>query len=271
MIIENRKLKKGQKLNLLACTHIGQPAVSWDGLSKFRKNIMSSGDAWIHLGDAIEAIIPGDKRFAHGEHEEPLLNQCETFVEWAKPIRKTCWGMLEGNHEQVASKTIGNLTKMMCKNAGIPFLAGACAIHIQAKKGTKTGFFAHGSGNINARVGPPERRYANMQVALRAKLQYFEGYLRAMAHMHTAIMAPPTSVNKLSFEGDGPKLRPTVHDDHWCIAAPSMFKTYDLSDRTNYGEAKLYRPNAIGWIELTFEDDATIPEARFIDQDGSVY
>ena len=251
-----------------SCWHYGNPSVSEEGIHKFIQR--AKKQQWLHHGDLIEGITSKDRRFSVDEHKDAILDCVNMAIETLKKAPKTCIGLLKGNHDDTPSKDIGDLSEFMAHMAGVPYLSATCFLKFIAPKGESTGFFAHGSGGSNPRAGDPERRYLNRQMWLRNMLSQFEADIAGIGHTHRFTVTPPCSEEKLMFGDEENVTRtPVKTKPGWYYTCPSMFTTYDLhADKSNYAEMKLYGATDIGWIEMVFNQDASIGCVREVYSSG---
>lgn len=270
--------KKTASVLFTACWHLGNPAMHEEGLDWLIKHVQRTGKPWVHLGDIIEAIMPGDPRYMAGTHGETLMNEVKGAQDKVKRMAKTCWGLITGNHEGKASRKVGNITEMICSNVRdatnvqIANLSNTCYMQICCPDGICTTFLAHG-GRIgtNAKAGEPERLETNKQIKLRNHLAPFHADLKGIAHGHKTIITPPILKERLSLKDGNVKKRPCPERPGWHFMAPSLFKVYDQSACDgNYAEEALYEATGLGWIEVVFNRDGTIPCIRHIIETGEI-
>ena len=264
----NYNNKKTATVLAASCWHYGNPSVSEEGIHKFMQR--AKNKQWLHHGDLIEGIMRSDRRFSADEHKDAILDCVEMAVQTLKKAPKTCLGLLKGNHDETPSKEIGDVSEFMARMAGVPYLSATCFLRFLSLKGSSTGFFAHGSGGTNPRAGDPERRYLNRQTWLRNYLSQFEADIGGMGHTHRFTVTPPCSEEKLVYDADGElKRKPIKTKPSWYYTCPSMFTTYDKhADSSNYAEMKLYGATDIGWIEIVFNEDASIGCVREVYASG---
>ena len=263
--------KKGLSTVVFAsCWHYGNPSVSKEGIHNLLKRVKNT--PWLHLGDIIEGIGRGDKRFSVQEHRESLLYAMSMAAEDIKKANKSCIGLIKGNHDQTPSKDIGDVVEHISNIASVPYLSATFLTRFKCPKGTQNGFFAHGSGSTNPKAGDPERKQITRQIWLRNQLSQFNAGLCGMGHVHRFIVTPPCSEEKLDYgDVDNVKRIPIVTRPTWYFAAPSMFTTYSLhADTSNYAEMALYGATDIGWIEVVFERDGKIPCIKEVYHTGKV-
>jgi hypothetical protein len=264
---------KGRKTTRTAyssCWHIGNPAIHWEGIAKFLQRAKKM--PWWHVGDLLESIMPGDKRFNVNEHKATLLENIALGTNHVSKANKTCWGLIMGNHERKCSSLVGDISETIAHDSKVPYLGTVAALHVHAPKGESTILTAHGSGSVRRNSGIPERDDINMRINLRRKLDIFNGvHLKAVGHYHKTIVAPMTMRYRGRFTDSRMKRALEVADDSWCVAAPSMFLNYTHDSLTSsYAEAALYPPTDIGWIEIVWNIDGSIACIDSVNEKGKI-
>jgi hypothetical protein len=250
-----------------SCWHLGQPAVHHEGIHLFMEKAKKHN--WIHHGDLIEGIAPGDRRYSIDEHQESLMSCAQSAIETLKKARLTCIGVIKGNHESTPSKDVGDWSEHMAVMAGVPYLGAVCAAMMECPKGEFSAFLAHGNGSAMYKTGEPERKETNRKVKLRQILSPFRFDLCGMGHLHRGIITPPCSEMRLTLLDGEVKRRPIETRPGWNYAAPSMFRTYNTeTNLSNYGEQALYPSTDIGWVEIDVDRDGAIKCLRLINEHG---
>lgn len=275
------KFKRGQETApflVSSCKHIGLGSQSEEGMENLKA--ACGKHPWLDLGDMIEGIMPNDKRYmpTSGELKKKgkdgklvvtskrvgtLLNEISEAIRWTKKGKKNCWGILPGNHEDTASRQVGEVTGFIAQEAGVPYLTQTCFLRIHCPKGEAIVFVSHGHITINYKAGEPERRLANRKVRLRNELQCFHADACFVGHGHRKAVTEPIYEMKLTVESfeDAEnvfdvKSRPVVTRPTWYAMAPSMFKVYTYEP--NYAQPRLFPPTATGWLQANVARDGTI-------------
>jgi hypothetical protein len=257
------------KLLATSCWHYGNRSVSDEGIHRFLQ--VAKKHPWLHHGDIIEGIMRSDRRFSIEEHKDTVVTAMGYAIDSLGRAKKTCVGLLKGNHDETPSKEIGDVSEYIANSAGVPYRGGICWLDIRGQKGQSRGVFAHGSGGSNPYAGEPERRQLNREIWLRNRLQSFDVDIAGIGHVHRFITCPPCAEEKLSINAGDLKRLPVVTRPVWYYAAPSMFKTYSLhADTTNYAEMKLYGATDIGWIEMVFDRDGKCACIREVYGSGKI-
>ena len=230
---------------------------------------------WIDLGDMIEGIMPDDRRFHAVKRGDTFLMEMNAAIEYIKPISKTCWGILPGNHEDAAARKVGDVTSFIAQHSKVPHLTQTCFLDIECPDGKAVVFVAHGHITMNYKAGEPERKLANRKVKLRNELQGFYADACFVGHGHRKAVTEPIYEMKLtiqSFEDtDDPlevKRRPVCTKPGWYAMSPSMFKTYTY--QSNYAQMCLFPATATGWLQANVTRDGTIVSIDHFLHDGTI-
>jgi hypothetical protein len=254
--------KHANTIEILACScsHYGNPGFDADAHSLFIER--AKKQPWVHHGDSIESILPGDKRHNVDEHKATVLDQAMEYADLIAPAAKTCIGMNMGNHEYSVSKLIGNISLLISKQAGIPYLGYSARVDLLSPSGICRAFFAHGARNNTARAGDPELRTTRREINLRKLFEPYDADLCGCGHFHRHIVTPAVDVEKIGAVNGKMEFVPKPFDNKWHYSAPSFFKGYEEGDMPSYGELFMYGPTHIGWIGIIMNRDGTIAAIR---------
>lgn len=259
-------LAKRETVLYHSCTHIGNPNRHEEGTKRFFER--AKKHKWIHLGDIIESIMPCDSRYSVEEHVDSVLGCIGEAVSYVESARKTCIGLIMGNHEYKLSRKLGNITKKIALDAQVPFGSHTMATYYHHGANGLSAFAAHGAGNIRARTSEPERNEANMKIRLRNLLKDFQFELKVIGHFHRVIVAEAVYEERLSLDGMlDLKRRPQNTRTDWCIACPSLFSNYVPDSVGSYAEAALMPPTDLGWMEIDTEK-CEVKCVRHVNEDG---
>jgi hypothetical protein len=271
MIVKPVKLKFKGDVSTFVWTadwHEGCKSFKRSCLDMMTDRILSKGWLWAHGADAIDGIIPGDKRHDVESCQTFLLDQLNTAIDDITAINKTCVGMLEGNHESAPSKLIGSVSRQICRQAKIPFLTQTCYLRFQAPRGECVAFLTHCLPSITNNNPDPLAREAARTSRLQRVLRPFDADLKLGAHIHTFLCHPPVAEDRLVLTSKNEvKKRGIMVHGEWNIVSPAMFVTY--GEDSNYAQAKLYKPTDIGWAEIDFNRKGEIVEVRNVLDDGT--
>jgi len=263
--------KKTTRIAATSCWHIGFKAIHEAGIHYMLKRFRQKRIPWWHLGDLVEGIHPDDPRFGLEQHQTTILQEMNLSVDWIKEAKKTCGGLIMGNHEWRLGNTIGNVTKQLADRAGVDYLGATCMMDVHCPDGAMKLFLKHTNIIMGGCSGEPERQALNRCIRLRARLKSFGGDLKLVGHGHQAVIAPPVFKKQLQTEGTKTKLRPTPCHGEWCAMAPAMYVNYsDDVDVVGYAEIYGYPPTDLGWIEAIIERDGTVAAVEHRMEDGKV-
>ncbi len=225
-------------------------------LERFRKI------AWVHLGDLMEAILPGDPRFRIEEHGIATFLQTHSeIIELLSYHKKNCLGLLEGNHEAKLSRSLGSITANIAKATGLRHL-GQLAIF---RSFSCSFLFAHGNKVFSNRAGETERKELTRVIQLRNYLRHFDATVKAIGHGHMCIIAPPIKRNVITAEGRRLKTKLYTEENNWTVMCPAMVKAY--TDFTSYTQAMLVLPSQLGWVEIVGHNE-TVEAIEQYDEKG---
>lgn len=261
------KFKKGSDTTTLvlgACKHFGNKGQSEECIDNFEQRVANTPH--IDFGDIVEGIIPGDTRYGVDRSEATFINELGAAEDHIRRVKKTCVGMVYGNHEDAISRLMGDITGFIASRVGVQYLGQTAYLDVHCPKGDMTMFVAHGATNMGGRAGEPERINANRKVNLRNLLKPFEADLCAVAHFHRFICTPPIFEERLCLKDGTVKDRPCAVYPKWHVASPAMWRAY--ADHNDYAQGKLLRPTGIGWSEVDIQRDGTVVQIRRINERG---
>lgn len=252
-----------------ACWHVGNNSCQEASIVAMLRGFRRKQMPWYHLGDAIEAIAPHDKRYCCETHRQTIAAQCARSAELVRYGVDTMVGMHIGNHEDKLSRLMGDLTMDIltraCKDdrssAKRLWLGGIAFTNVVCPAGSCVVLTAHGDKAFGGLTSDPNQDAERMRTALRRYLSRFDAQLKVVAHAHTEVIAPPVTTRSIGFSGYDKR----AVSVEWCAACPSMFKTYndgDSMDYPEYAERAMYGPAGIGWIEADIMRDGTVSCVR---------
>lgn len=207
---------------------------------------------WLHLGDAVEAITPSDKkRWAGNEIDQKFTTrlddlpqaQMECFEQDVWDISDKCIGLVQGNHEQkYAQYHYGNLTRRACDALHVPYLSDTALVRLTFRRLDEDGnrnrshvvtlYVQHGSGG-GATTGAKVNRIENLPAG-------FSADIFAWGHVHKRVVWPFV---QLSIPSNG-KLQ-LVERELWGVLSGSYLKSYQ-EGASSYGQRAAYRPVSLG-------------------------
>lgn len=255
----------------LSDLHVGSPNCSLDTLQGVIDEIAANPAAHvIFKGDAIEAILPNDKRYTHtavmDAYKTPK-HQADKVIDMFKPIASKilAWGI--GNHEYKLINTI-DLGKYIAESLGVPYGAYVfkVAYHHQGELLFKT-YHTHGMGSINSNAKDDIQYEANRKAGLKHKLAksgHADCVYMSRGHDHQLIVVDPTVENKMYFTDDGTGIKQHYHvpaaqnaayippDSRWYATTGSFRRLYSTPGlgAVDYGEIAGYAPSEIGYAKV---------------------
>lgn len=250
-----------------SCWHLGNPSVHLGGVRKFMEE--AKVKPWWHVGDMVESILPGDKRFSVAEHKDATLPTVKKASNYIKSAKEKCLGLIIGNHEWKLTAMLGDVSEDIANRADVKYLGGVVVFRFVCPDGECLVFSAHGRGSMGFNSGFPERDALNREIKLRRILDRFPGDVKCVGHYHRTIVAPPIDVARGTIVGERMKRRATPHKAEWCIAAPSMFLNYDIGTSVSYAEIALMPPTDLGWMEIVIERDGLPVAVREKNENGT--
>ena len=151
--------------------HLGASNCDEIAFKKAVKMIQKDGNAWIGMGDYIDAISYNDPRFnplevaskyAIKDLKDLIRKQADEFISIVEPIKDKCIGLICGNHEHKYRKFNGfDVNSYLSENIGTIDLHQKAWIKIIFKDSTRNRFtpvkivVCHGTGGGGFREGYP--------------------------------------------------------------------------------------------------------------------
>lgn len=269
-LIKSGPLPENMQLYIIGDTHMGALNCSESSIRQLIDTISSEDDSYmVHLGDAIECILPNDKRFAtcSVDWQRKCVTpeeQAEAVVRLFSPLKGRILAWLMGNHEYKLVNS-ANFARMMAMNLDAPYGSAVCKLHLQFAKRKPIKFMlAHGSGAFRSQAKDAIQREANVKAALKQKLHRLAGDCVGMfcGHGHHMIAVDPTVEKELYLTDDGKKIKQHYHvgadqsaafippDSRWYGMTGSFLRLFSPpgSEAVGYGEIALYSPAEIGCL-----------------------
>lgn len=241
------------KLFPIGDVHLGSPACDVESVRATISAVANDPNAyWIGMGDYVDAIAPGDKRWrlrtmdwnaigrdARGNLDTGDLAQWNIDLvekEFGKILTpEKCLGLLEGNHERAfADHYLTDLTKRLCKGHGLTFLGQTAFVRWIFQRSTSAAaqidiFAEHG-----ATGGGSDGNSVNNMAK---RLEQWDADVLLKGHVHRRMVWRKTRL------GWGPKVMSTRRQ---ILALTGCYlKGYNEGDLT-YSEGKAYPPNELG-------------------------
>lgn len=256
--------------------HLGSPNCAEESLQEVISEIADTKDRFlIFKGDAIEAILPNDKRYLHSAVKQGLQSpkqQADRVIDMFKPIkhRILAWGI--GNHELKLWNTM-DFGKYIADSLGAPYGAYNYKLHIfdrHRKLMFKT-YHTHGMGAITSGAKDQIQYDANRRAGLKHKLAksgHADVIYMSRGHDHQLIVVNPTCEDQLYLTDDGRgihqhyRVSPAQNADYippdsrWYATTGSFRKLYSKpgSYAIDYGEVVGYAPSEIGYALVEVND-----------------
>ena len=255
--------------------HVGSPNCALETLQGVINEIRDTETAYvIFKGDAIECILPNDKRYTHtcvmDEYKSPKA-QADKVIEMFTPIASKilAWGI--GNHEYKLINTL-DLGKYMADDLGVPY--GAYVFKVAYYCGGDLMFktyHTHGWGSVNSNAKDDIQYDANRKAGLKHKLVksgHGDCVYMSRGHDHQLIVVDPTVNNKMFLTDDGNGIHQQYHvaspqnasfippDSRLYATTGSFRKLYSKPGlgSVDYGEMAGYAPSEIGYAKVNVRD-----------------
>jgi hypothetical protein len=255
------------RLHLFGDTHLGSKSVAEHLLKKHIKEVEESGDYWCHLGDVIDGILPGDRRFKSDnvadwawdalKSEKLIEAEWNEFERLFDPIKDKCLFVLDGDGKHNSCANVANCMVSTLKRMNAPGGSPLVYYAFTFTRNDTTSFrmdvvFHHGWFSGRKHGGK-----ANNLVDALAIYPKAHGFF--CGHGHTKHQE---RIDSLRLEGN--------HIKQWVRRAGmtgSYLKTYD-EDTTGYGEIKGYSPAGLGRITVVFRPFA-IEDEKIIEVENA--
>jgi predicted phosphodiesterase len=246
--------------------HYGSLAGHQKGWKKVLNRLFTEENTFVVLmGDLLESIMVDDPRFStdvHDAREVPMM-LAETLAADLDPVHKKVLAVLTGNHELKLIK-FGNLTKMICRMAEVPYGGFCSKIQITTPSDHYKIFATHGNLSVRSRADDPLRRRVNEELMVKRRLQGLAGDCAVMAtgHCHKLITVKPTHELFMTDKDghliaqytkgvqNGDYIDPNLR---WYMSTGSFLKT-NLIGGITYSERFMLDPVQLGYAELVVED-----------------
>lgn len=257
--------------------HVGSPLCSIGAIQEVVAEIAANPKARVIVkGDAIECILPNDKRYVHtgimDEYKTPKA-QADVVIDLFMPIKKKilAWGI--GNHCLRLINTI-DLAKYMADSLGVPYGAYNFKVSYYSKKDNSYMFktyHTHGWGGSQSNAKDDIQRDANLRASLKHKLAksgHADCIYMSRGHDHQLTVVEPTIQNRLYLTDDGTQIHQHYRqhtdqsasfippDARWYATTGSFRKMYSPSGSfaTDYAEMAGYSPSEIGFVKVIVKD-----------------
>ena len=258
-IIERRfEFRRGQSFRIyyVADQHIGNAGADLKRMKEDVKQILDDPHAyWIQGGDAIDAVVPSDKKRFDPDTvvsrlDNVVLDQIKTFEETYEPIADRCLGILRGNHEeQIRLRHHVNVLEGLCLKWNVPSLGDTAFIRLVFSRG-KNGASGSSSIILFAAHSNVAGRSGGAKVSrLETLLGYFDADIYMIAHGHKKVSHVSTLLS-MAKEGK-PRL---ITKKKIGVMTGSYLRSYQKGIST-YAEKGLYPPSDLGAIAVTIDPE----------------
>jgi hypothetical protein len=271
---------EGMPENFILCDmsdfHLGSPNCAEETLEETVAKIHDNTTAYmIFKGDAIECILPSDKRYMHSAVKDNLKSpkeQADRVIEIMQPIKNRilAWGI--GNHEVKLWNTM-DFGKYIADSLGVPYGAYNYKITYTDTKNRlmfKT-YHTHGMGGVSSNAKDQIQYDANRRAGLKHKLSksgHADVIYMSRGHDHQLITVDPTAENQIYLTDDGQGLHQHYRvlppqntnyippDSRWYATTGSFRKLYSKpgSCVIDYGEVAGYSPSEVGYVQVNVND-----------------
>lgn len=228
----------------LGDVHVGPVNCDEELLERTIAQIKEKAWWWIGMGDYVDAIKLGDKRFdpalLHPRFlprlDDLVYAQCERFLEIVAPIKDRCIGLLCGNHEEMIRMRYGeNVMRILCQDLKAPNLEYNCFIRLSTISGHYLIFAEHGRGG-GAQPGTKLSSLMN-----RARDFHADLFLRGHVHERMVRDQPV-----LTWGGEK---RLKVRHRLFALTG-TYLQTYAVGATSSYGEKQAYMPIPLGAVAI---------------------
>ena len=258
--------------------HYGAANVAHSLVDDMISDVAEKGMYALNLGDNIEAIAPGDKRFSCSSIDTSQMTayaQRDFFIEKFRPIRKNIKAIGMGNHEHTLINET-NIGQDIATALGTKFCGLMYTAHFFYNDKLLFKFFiAHGARTMPVGAKDPIQREANQKAWLKRQLDQTgisDCILMAMGHTHQLLLQPPTVDNEILISSSADSLhqhtRPNqpqnmsyiAPDRRWYINTGSFLKLYSEPGSLifGYAEMRMLRPARLGWPEINVVDGEVV-------------
>ncbi len=215
MELIKRELPKDYRLAIVSDLHVGSSLFKEH---LFKKNVIevlkSSPDMYMVLnGDAIEGIIPGDKRFnrkAADKRFSSPQDEAKHVVEMLRDVKDQILAGCLGNHEVTNAATF-DAFKHICRSLDVPYGAGIYKLIVTNNgKVVHKYLMCHGKWGLKSNAKDYEQVMGNIrarQKDLLLKLRHDDCIVMSCGHHHRLIVVEPNLDRHTSLTDDGQKIK----------------------------------------------------------------
>jgi len=278
-----KEMSPDYNLRQVSDPHLGPTCCYKKGIRKVVEEVKNDPKGYIvFTGDATDAILPNDKRYAHStmDKEEWLMTpqqQADKVIELFEPVKSKIAIWMLGNHEYNSINTF-DICDYICKGlGGIPWGGVTSKFIALSKKKTQKVmhkfFFAHGRGSLPWQAKDPIQKKANRLASMKQKLTvtgHTDCIYMGISHFHPDqfLIINPTVDNEVMLTDRNSKIiqerRYTTKQNvkyippecRWYACSNGFLRTLAKpGTRTiSYSEIAGFSPTRLGWLELKIRD-----------------
>ena len=228
--------------------HLGSVHCAEDKIKLKINEIKGMDNAlWIGMGDYADSITNNDKRWdSYGlaswvKKDDIIDSQRKKLVEYFKPIKDKCLGLLTGNHEEtIHDRHQDAITKHLCSDLGVPYLSYSCFVelHFARRNGSSHVIQIHawhGAGAAQSDGGKLMR--------LMRLVNDVQADIYLMGHLHDIIIRSPHRLRCVNGRVRNVPLAAAITGS-WLRAYTQPKSGEEIG--ISYAEKKGYVPNKIG-------------------------
>ena len=229
------------KIIVAGDVHLGSLNADIKAFEKMLANVKREKAKLLLMGDLVDAIAPGDKRFdwKNVNRDMGAVGEQFTYLEQKlEPVADNIIGLICGNHYSHWENTGFPGTKAaMCKRLGTTFLMYRGLIDIRTPERRLKISAWHGAGGGYEMGGIANR--------LTKETRKLNADVYCMGHSHRLFHFPK---GYLDYDDNGKML---FKMSFFCNTG-AFLRTYD-ENTSGYGEAKGYDPEPIGYTTITLD------------------
>lgn len=250
------------QVDIYGDTHLGSMSVDERLLREHIKETQETGRYWVHLGDAIDGIIPGDRRWNHNnvadwawrelKRNRIIAAEWDRFYELFSPIKDNGLFVLDGDGKHDQYGDIDDCMQRALAALGIPYGDVACVYRFIFRRSKTCAkkidlAFHHGwfAGRTNS------NKALNLERALG---RFPDAVAFFCGHGHTKAITSPI----VGMMVEGNYVAEVVRR---AAMTGGYLKTY-AKDTVGYAEKKGYPPVALGRITVTLRPFHRLAEKR---------
>lgn len=213
------------------------------------------------VGDIFDWIGAKDKRFSFSDVDPELPTALAALYYGMEKIETVADKTVffgAGNHEQVADREIGDLTRFVCKRTDVPYGGYSAIIRINE---TTQILAWHGRRSINSTLADPfQRNIAIKRALVRTNMdrwgrQDVAGIFQGHTNHLVAVSPEESLMAQTYYDWDKRSIESNLGpmDPKWYVCCGSLQKAF-VEGHTTYVEAAGYFPLPLGCVDVIFKD-----------------